>query len=122
MKKSIIISFFLIVIGLGFNIYDFMSMKKVKEIETKKIDIFLKQDDTFLQKQDDDYIAVLEIPKINLKKGLVDPLSSLNNVDKNIEILKPIEMPDRENHTFSLASHSGTSKVSYFRKRCSCYL
>lgn len=60
------------------------------------------------------YIAVLEIPKINLKRGLVDPSSSSNNVGENIQILNPTSMPNEDNHTFILAAHSGSSQVAYF--------
>lgn len=62
------------------------------------------------------YIALLYIPKINLKQGLVSQSSPLNNVDSNIEILSPSKMPNEKNSTLVLASHSGNSKVSYFDK------
>ena len=62
------------------------------------------------------YIAVLEIPKINLKRGLVDINSIENNVNKNIQILKESTMPNNENGNLILASHSGNSSVSFFQK------
>lgn len=63
-----------------------------------------------------DYIAVLEIPKISLKRGLVDKTSPYNNVDRNIYMLKETTLPDDEDisHIY-LASHSGNSSVSFFR-------
>jgi len=63
----------------------------------------------------EEYIAVIEIPKISLRKGLYNKNSSLNNVDKNIQILKESDMPDKINGNFILAGHNGTSKISYFR-------
>lgn len=62
-----------------------------------------------------DYIGFLEIDKINLKVGLVSKESKYNNVNKNVEILKPSDYPDVINGNFILASHSGTSKISYFK-------
>jgi len=62
-----------------------------------------------------DYIAVLEIPKIGLKRGLVAYDSWLNNVNYNIQILSPVRMPN-EIGNFILASHSGNSKVAFFDK------
>jgi len=62
-----------------------------------------------------DYIGFLEINKIKLKVGLVSKKSKYNNVNKNVEILKPSDYPDVVNGNFILASHSGTSKVSYFK-------
>ena len=62
-----------------------------------------------------DYIAVLEIPSISLKRGLVDKNSKANNVNKNIQILNESDMPDVENGTLYLAGHSGSSYISFFR-------
>lgn len=61
------------------------------------------------------YIAVLEIPKIGLRKGLFDKNSSNNNVDKNIQILKESNMPDEINGNFILAGHSGDGRIAYFK-------
>ena len=60
------------------------------------------------------FIAVIEIPKIDLRKGLYSKNSSLNNVNKNIKILKESSMPNEIKGNFILASHSGSSKVAYF--------
>lgn len=61
------------------------------------------------------YVAYLEIPKINLKQGLVATNSSENNVDQNIQTIIPSEYPDVENGNLILASHSGSSSISYFK-------
>lgn len=61
------------------------------------------------------YIAILEIPKINLIKGLVNINSESNNVNKNIQIIKSSTFPDIENGNLILAAHSGTSNISYFK-------
>lgn len=61
------------------------------------------------------YIATIEIPKINLTKGLVDINSNDNTVDYNIQIIKPSDYPDVEYGNFILASHSGSSSISYFK-------
>lgn len=63
-----------------------------------------------------DYVAVIKIPKINLEKGLYAKDSSLNNVNKNIQILKESSYPDVATGNFILAGHSGNGRVSYFRK------
>ena len=60
------------------------------------------------------YVAIIEIPKIDLKMGLVGKNSNDNNVDKNIQILDGSEFPNKINTNLILASHSGTSKVSFF--------
>ena len=62
------------------------------------------------------YIAIIEIPKINLKKGLVNKNSDENNINQNIQILKESSMPDVENGNLILAAHSGNSSVAFFNK------
>lgn len=64
---------------------------------------------------DINYLAFLEIPKINLNQGLL-PINSLyNNVNYHVEILKISDLPDKINGNFILAAHSGTSSIAYFR-------
>lgn len=60
------------------------------------------------------YIAVLEIPAINLKRGLVAYDSKYNSVKYNIQILDKSDMPDVKNGNLILAAHNGTSNVSFF--------
>ena len=61
------------------------------------------------------YIAVLRIPKINFKRGLVDKDSKYNNIKYNIMIHKESDAPDKEGGNVILVAHSGTSGVAYFR-------
>ncbi len=60
-------------------------------------------------------MAVLEIPKIKLKRGIYAKNSKLNNVNKNVYLIKESDMPDREKGNFILAGHSGTAYFSYFK-------
>lgn len=61
------------------------------------------------------YIAVLRIPKINLKRGLVDKDPKYNNIKYNIMIHKESDVPDQDGGNVILVAHSGTAGVSYFR-------
>lgn len=60
------------------------------------------------------YIAVLEIPKIGLKRGLFPVDNPLNTVEKNVEINPKSDMPDIASGNFILEAHSGYSFVSFF--------
>lgn len=64
----------------------------------------------------ENYIAIIKIPKINLEKGLYLKESKLNNVNKNIQILKESNYPDVVKGNLILAGHSGNSRISYFKK------
>lgn len=64
---------------------------------------------------DINYLAFLQIPKINLNQGLL-PINSLyNNINYHVEILKISDLPDKVNGNFILAAHSGTSSIAYFK-------
>ena len=59
-----------------------------------------------------DYFMYLEIPSINLKRGIYDKSDSRNNIEKNVSILNESLMPNEG--CVILAAHSGNSSVSYF--------
>lgn len=63
----------------------------------------------------ENYIGVLEIKKINLKRGFYSKTSRNNNVNRNIQILNESDMPNIENGNVIIAGHSGSSYVSFFR-------
>lgn len=66
-------------------------------------------------KNKEEYLGILEIKKIKLRKGFYKLNSNLNNVNKNITIVSSSDMPNVNKGNLILASHSGNSSVSYFR-------
>ena len=123
----ILIGIFLIVISISFHLFDYINevnyeninQEKIEEffeIENKDEDIITNETKLEDNKQNDIFMAVLEIPKINLKRGIYDKSNINNNVDKNIFILNESILPSEEvNSHILLASHSGNSYISYFR-------
>lgn len=63
---------------------------------------------------DSDYLANIRIPKINIDRKLYNVGSKNNTVDKNIEVLKESDMPDKVNGNFILAAHNGQASIAYF--------
>ena len=95
--------------------------KAIQEYLDYKPDTTVKVDNSTTIKEEKEtvsynYIAVLEIPKINLKRGLFPINDKNNNVDKNVEILQNSDMPNVTNGTLALAGHSGNSRIAYFHK------
>lgn len=84
------------------------------EIVNTNIELENEKEDTIYY-QEDDYISVIEIPKIDLKRGIYSKESILNDVDKNIYLLKESDMPDKISGNFILAAHSGNTYVSFFK-------
>ena len=64
---------------------------------------------------DINYIAFLEIDKINLKQGILPKNNYYNNVDYHVQILDVSDYPDTLGGNFILAAHSGNSSIAYFK-------
>lgn len=128
-SQFLVIGSLSILVGISIIGYHIYSNYRLKSIEDNNIQEFFNeeqkeetiQEEVFVEvenkKVDDtnyDYIAVLEIPKINLKRGLSQD-KYYNNVNRNIEILKGSTMPNISKGNFILAGHSGSGRVAYFR-------
>ena len=128
-KKFKIIGQILIVVSLTcclfYNVYNYFKEEKEVEIadnyieETKVIDdeeIITEND---VQKKESikkeiNYTAVIEIPSVNLKRGVVDSTSNFNSINYAISVDKNSNYPDKEGN-FILYAHSGNSSISYFK-------
>ena len=126
-----IIGSFLIIGATGvflfYNIYNFY----INRIEEKKAEEFINNpvvEDTPVieetteevkeevkQPETYNYIGVLEIPKINFKRGFLDIKDKNNNVNKNIQVLENSTMPNVNGGLLVIAGHSGSGRVAFFR-------
>lgn len=118
-------------LGLFLFTYHYATTKNIEEHENLKIENFFDAEKNDKQveilnktnskvknnfiKVSYDYIAVLEIPSISLKKGLVSPDNYYNNVNYNIQIIKHSTMPDISNGNLVLAGHNGANYISFFK-------
>lgn len=101
------LSIFLVSIFYTKNILDKEEMDHVNE---ENISLYYQEN----KKTSDQYIGILSIPKINLKRGFYSKNSSLNNLSKNIYYLKESIPLEEENSMIILAAHRGSSKVAFF--------
>lgn len=115
----------LIIVIIGFTICscDMGYKYYVKITDNKKIEQFITNniiskniEETEEELKIDEYIGILEIEKINLKKGFYTKNSSNNKVSKGLEIINKSDMPNIKYGTFIIASHSGNGQVAYFNK------
>lgn len=128
----IAISFFIIIFSLIMIGNEYYKNYKIEEDNNDKlVEFFDIQEDLIEEKiieeqpiedkkedpiiNNEQYIGVLEIKKINLTRGFYSKNSRLNNVNKNIQILNSSDMPDIENGNVIIAAHSGNSSISFFR-------
>ena len=90
----------------------------LNNIETDKIDLFFKQyenDGNNIQLQNsDNYNMVIEIPKINLKKGIYNLYDFRNNIESNVTVLN-YEIINQEIKNLIIAAHSGNNYNAYFK-------
>lgn len=124
----IIIGSLIFLSGVGLITYDYLSNSKIDEKETELLEEFYEIEEEIESIEEPqvveevkervkvNYIAVLKIPKIGLERGLVAPNNYLNNVNYNLEWLDGSSMPDEENGNVIIAGHSGSARISYFRK------
>ncbi len=137
-KSQYFIGSFLIFLGIVLIASKYISSYYMIHQETQKIENFLLEQATSVELIDEkldipeedsvkheeikndndrseDYLAIIEIPKIALRKGLYSKFSKNNNVNKNIEILEDSNYPDYEKGNFILIAHAGNSNISYFQ-------
>ena len=127
-KIIILIGLLLITSSIMFFVYDIYKNAKKEVQEVKMVENFFEEEPQEEVKEEVkeeetnnssspsyNYIAILEIPSINLKRGIVDFNSKYNNVKYNIQIIEHSQMPNVENSNLILAGHNGTSSVSFFK-------
>lgn len=62
----------------------------------------------------EEYLGIIEIPKINLYKGFYNKNSNLNNVKFNLYVHPESNYPDTDKGNLIIAGHSGNYNNSYF--------
>lgn len=62
----------------------------------------------------EEYLGIIDIPKINLYRGFYSKDSSLNNVKFNLYVLPESTYPDMDKGNLIIAGHSGNYNNSYF--------
>lgn len=123
-NKYKIISLVLIFISFIFCLMAIYNKEKPKQIEEQKVNDYIEitsieDKEKSIEKNNNtqiksEYFLILEIPKINLKKGVYNFDNENNSVEKGIQLIEKSDMPNVKNGNLILASHRGNSDVSYF--------
>lgn len=98
---------------------EFLNIGK-EEVEEIKVDIDEEEIKEQAKQEEKktfnyNYIGVLEIPKINIKRGFLNIKDKGNNVNKNLQVINSSDMPNVKNGNLIIAAHSGNSYISYFK-------
>ena len=105
--KIILLSIALIVIGL-YLVENITYQNKI-QYESRLVETYFQKEETPKIIPNNDYIGILEIPKINLKRGYYEKGDSRNNIDSNITLIDHVDNKD-----YIFAAHSGNDKIAYF--------
>ena len=107
--------FELINMQLYFNQIEDVPEEKIEEIVEQTPEVVEQPEEPKTEPVVESYVAVLEIPEIDLKKGLYSMDSKNNKVSRNVTILSPSNYPDVKGGNFVLAAHSGSGYISFFK-------
>ncbi len=129
-KSQLFIVGSLLLILIGFSLifikyYDRFSKEQVEEklieeyfntsvISTSTNEDVVTENNVSDSKTKESYMAILEIPTINLRKGIFSKDSKNNNVEQNVTILDESNLPNEENGNVILVAHSGTGYKAFF--------
>lgn len=117
-----ILSIVLIFSCILIKIYDLYKKEKVIQKEIEEINYIIetpkekeeqKSENKIKKETKYIYEAVLEIPKINLRKGLVKSTKNFDSINYAVSIDENSIYPN-EIGNFILYAHSGNSSISYF--------
>ena len=117
--------------GMCLLTYNIIKDKEIKREDNKKIEEFFnnyseeienintdENVETVIVNNDIDlssYLAVIEIPSISLKTGVVMSDTSYKSMDRNVSVFPTSDMPNVKDGNFILFGHNGNSRVSYFK-------
>lgn len=112
-----IISLTIFGLKISTNIQEIKEREEI-EIEKNSITYFFNNKEGIPNIKNDsqeivEYEMIIEIPKINLKKGILSKNDEDNNIDKNVTILRESSYPDEDGNVY-IAAHSGNGNHSYF--------
>lgn len=121
-KKHISIMIFMVSLSLfcSYHIYYYFLDKGGNDLVRSYYtnNISLVEDKPIVQKvstDDEEYLGILKIPKINLVQGFYNINSKNNNVNKSVTILKESTFPNNNGSIIYLTAHSGIGYLAFFK-------
>ena len=114
--KILIFGIIVVIIGIMVGVIPIFLQNDKRITENKKVDDYIKETSIDNTQGESEYLLVLEIPKVNLKRGVYPIDSSENTIEKNVQIMREGTLPDEDNGNLVLAAHNGTAAISYFNQ------
>lgn len=124
-KVMIVVGLMFLLSGLTIYIINYYYNYKIQKEDENFVEQFMEQDfaieteeteiEEVIEEDYTGYLAVLEIPKIELKTGVVMSSKNYSTMNRNVSIYPTSDMPNYKYGNIILFAHNGTSNVSYFK-------
>jgi len=117
--KLLVFGIIVLMIGIMIGIIPIFIQKIKSNQEQNKMEDYLeittsKNQQKTQKDSTDNYLMLIEIPKISLKRGIYSLESPQNSIEYNVTIMKESTMPDTQHGNVVLAAHSGPADISFF--------
>lgn len=126
--RNLIFGIVVILIGIMVGVIPIFYKKSAETKENIKVNDYIKDTSVIKEAIDNNeaveyeeesneqkLLLILEIPKINIKRGVYPFYSKENTIEKNIAIMKESSLPTELKGNLILESHSGNAAISYFK-------
>lgn len=109
-KKRIILLSLITIIPIGITYFIINIYKYYQDYQNneKSVSAYINKEIEAVPEEKYKYNAILEIPSINIKRGILNIENEYNKAKYNIELIK------EEENTIILAAHNGNNKNSFF--------
>lgn len=107
-KRIIFVSILIILLGIAYFIIVIYKYYNDKVSNEESVTAYINNDIEIITEEKYKYTRVLEIPSINLKRGVLDINNEYNDAKYNIELIK------EDDNTIVLAAHNGNNYNSFF--------
>ena len=124
--KKLIFGIIVVLIGITVGIIPIFYKENTEKKENTKVNDYIKEtsiiektvdkNDKTEENSKQELLLILEIPKINLKKGVYPLHSEENTIEKNVAIMNESSLPTELNGNVVLEAHNGTAAISYFNQ------
>ena len=109
-KSVMFLSIIIILLGITYIIIIVYKYYDDSQNNQKSMEAYINNEIETVTEEKYQYQSILEIPSINLKRGILDKNNEYNKAKYNIELIK------EEENIIVLAAHNGNYRNSYFGK------
>lgn len=108
-KRIVILSIIIILLGIAYFITTIYKFYTDKANNQKSVEAYINKEIEKVTEEKYQYQSILEIPSINLKRGITSSTNIYNSAKYNIELVK------EDSQSIVLAAHNGNNYNSFFK-------